>query len=98
VVHDTNRELSWLGRANDAVALPPLTEAQVDGLGRESPVEDELVVQAEAIPPDKLARILDDAIRENLDLDRMSEIAARSARIRADFEAALRAADLWGSE
>jgi hypothetical protein len=73
-----------------------VTEAQVGELGLVSSVADELIVQAEAIPPDVLARILDDALRENLDLDRMSEVAERSAQIRADYEALLRAAGLRG--
>jgi hypothetical protein len=60
-----------------------------------SSFEDELVVQAEAIPPDVLASILSTAIRAELDLDLMAEVAEQSAAIRADFEARLRAARLW---
>ena len=72
-----------------------VTEQQVEELGLVSSFEDELVVQAEAIPPDVLARIVDDAIRERLDLELMGEVAERSAQIRAEFEAKLRATDLW---
>lgn len=55
------------------------------------------VVQAEALPPDVLAEIVDDAIRERLDLDLLAATKKRSAAIRADFEAKLRAAGLWGT-
>jgi hypothetical protein len=54
------------------------------------------VVQAEALPPDVLARIVDDAILERLDLDLIKETARQSAAIRADYEARLRSAGLWG--
>jgi hypothetical protein len=72
-----------------------VTEQQAHALGLESSVEDELIVQAEAIPPDVLAGIVDSAIRERLDLDLMAEVAERSARIRADSDASLRGAGLW---
>jgi hypothetical protein len=72
-----------------------VTEQQVTELGLVSSFEDELVVQAEAIPPDVLASILSTAIRAELDLDLMAEVAEQSAAIRADFEARLRAARLW---
>jgi hypothetical protein len=74
-----------------------VTEQQVEELGLVSSFEDELVVQAEAIPPDVLARILETAIREQLDLNLMAKVAKQSAALRADFEARLRAADLWGA-
>jgi hypothetical protein len=54
------------------------------------------VVQAEALPPDILARIVDAAIRERLDLDQLEVTRQRSAAIRAGYEAALRDAGLWG--
>jgi hypothetical protein len=72
-----------------------VTEQQVEQLGLVSSFEDELVVQAEAIPPDVLARIVDDAIRDRLDLGLMAEVAERSVTIRGGFEAKLRAAGLW---
>jgi hypothetical protein len=71
-----------------------VTEQQARDLGLESSVDDELVVQAEAIPPDVLADLVDDAIRERLDLDLMAEVAERSTAIRAGYEAALRDAGL----
>jgi hypothetical protein len=74
-----------------------VTEQQVAELGLVSSFEDELVVQAEAIPPDVLARIVNEAIRERLDLELMAEVAARSAKIRADYETKLRDAGLWGA-
>jgi hypothetical protein len=64
-----------------------VTEQQVDELGLVSSFEDELVVQAEAIPPDVLARLVTEALHERLDLDRMAKVAEQSAGIRADFEA-----------
>jgi hypothetical protein len=54
------------------------------------------VVQAEALPPDVLAQIVDAAIRERLDLDLIAETERLSAATRADAEARLRAAGLWG--
>lgn len=72
-----------------------VTEAQIEALDLESSVEDELVVQAEAIPPDVLAGIVEAAITERLDLDLVDEVAERSAKIRESYEAALRAAKLW---
>lgn len=54
------------------------------------------VVQAEALPPDVLAQIVDAAIREWLNLDLIAETKRRSALIRAEYEAALRGAGLWG--
>jgi hypothetical protein len=72
-----------------------VTPEQVDELGLESSLEDELVVQAEAIPPDVLAQILDTAIRERLDLDQMARVAEQSATIRADFEVRVKSARLW---
>jgi hypothetical protein len=74
-----------------------VTEQQVEGLGLVSSVENELVVQAEAIPPDELARIVDDAIRAELDLDLMAEVERRSAAIRAEYERKLRTAGMWGA-
>jgi hypothetical protein len=53
------------------------------------------IVQAEALPPDILADIVETAIRERLDLDLMAEVAVRSAQIRAKFETAMRNAGLW---
>jgi hypothetical protein len=85
------------GRHNVDFVRLAVTEAQVHELGLASSVDDELVVQAEAIPPDQLARILDDAIRAELDFALMAEVAERSAGIRADYEAALRRAGLWGN-
>jgi hypothetical protein len=55
------------------------------------------VVQAEALPPDVLAQIVDAAIRERLDLDLVAETKQLSASIRADHEARLRVAGLWGA-
>ena len=55
------------------------------------------IVQAEALPPDVLADIVDAAIRERLDLNLIAETARRSAEIRAESEAKLRAAGLWGA-
>lgn len=72
-----------------------VTEQQVHDLGLVSSAEDELVVQAESIPPDVLAAIVTDAIESNLDLDVMAEVAERSAAIRADFEDRMRSAGLW---
>jgi hypothetical protein len=74
-----------------------VTEAQVHELGLESAVENELIVQAEAIPPDVLAQLVDEAIRERINLDLMAEVERRSATICADCEAALRAAELWAA-
>ena len=54
-------------------------------------------MQAEALPPDLLAQIAENAIRERLDLDLLEETRVRSAESRAEFEANLRAADLWGA-
>jgi hypothetical protein len=59
--------------------------------------DDPGVVQAEALPPDILADIVEVAIRERLDLDQVAATKRRSAEIRAEFEAALRAAGLWSS-
>jgi hypothetical protein len=53
------------------------------------------VVQAEALPPDVLATILDTAIRERLDPLMLDLVRQRSAAIRDDFEAKLRGAGLW---
>jgi hypothetical protein len=53
------------------------------------------IIQAEALPPDVLAAIVDAAIRERLDLELVDETRRRSAEIRADFESKLRAAGLW---
>jgi hypothetical protein len=50
------------------------------------------IVQAEALPPDILADIVETAIRERLDLE-----AERSVQIRAKFETAMRNAGLWGT-
>jgi hypothetical protein len=69
-----------------------VTEAQVDEYDLPTAVE-ELVVQAEALPPDVLADIVETAIRERLDLDLLREVAERSAAIRADYESRLRG--LW---
>jgi hypothetical protein len=55
------------------------------------------VVQAEALPPDVLAGIVEAAVRERLDLDLIAETEQRSAAIRAEAEAKLRAAGLWGA-
>jgi hypothetical protein len=55
------------------------------------------VIQAEALPPDVLAEIVDAAIRERLDLDQLEATKRQSATIRADFEASLREAGLWGA-
>jgi hypothetical protein len=45
----------------------------------------------------KLNAVLDVlAIRERFDLDQLAETRQRSAAIRADFEARLRSAGLWG--
>ena len=44
-----------------------------------------------------LAQIVDAAIRERLDLDLIAGTKQRSAAIRADYEAKLRAAGLWGA-
>jgi hypothetical protein len=44
-----------------------------------------------------LAGLVDEALRERLDLDLIAEVAERSARIRADFETRLRAAGLWNA-
>jgi hypothetical protein len=74
-----------------------VTEEQVADLRLISSVDDELVIQAEAIPPDVLARIVDEAIRERLDLDLIAAVAERSAQIRAEFEAKVRTAGLWGA-
>jgi hypothetical protein len=77
-----------------------LTEEQVD-LYRLPAAPPEmtggLVVQAEALPPDVLADLVERAIRDRLDSDQFDAVAARSAAIRADFEAKLRAAGLWAS-
>jgi hypothetical protein len=54
------------------------------------------IVQAEALPPDVLADIVAAAIRERLDLNLIAETEQRTLEIRADFEARLRAAGLWG--
>jgi hypothetical protein len=76
-----------------------LTEAQVElyGLPAAPPemTGGRLVVQAEALPPDILADLVDDAIRGRLDLDQVAEIKRRSAAIRAAFEAKLRDAGVW---
>jgi hypothetical protein len=72
-----------------------VTEQQVDELGLVSSFEDELVVQAEAIPPDVLAELVDDALRARFDLDEIALVAARSKEIREEYEAKLRAAGLW---
>jgi hypothetical protein len=74
-----------------------VTEEQVADLRLISSVDDELVIQAEAIPPDVLAGIVDEAIRERLDLDLIAAVAERSAQIRAEFEAKVRTAGLWGA-
>jgi len=55
------------------------------------------IVQAEALPPDVLADIVETGIRDRLDLDLLAETETRSASIRADFEAKLRAAGLWAA-
>jgi hypothetical protein len=76
-----------------------LTEAQVElyGLPAAPPemTGGRLVVQAEALPPDALAGIVDVAIRERLDMDLVAEAEREGAAIRADAEARLRAAGLW---
>jgi hypothetical protein len=75
-----------------------LTERQVElyGLPAAPPemTGGRLVVQAEALPPDILADLVDDAIRSRLDLDQVADIRRRSAAIRA-LEAKLRDAGLW---
>jgi hypothetical protein len=73
-----------------------VTAEQVEELGLVSSFEDELVVQAEAIPPDVLARIVDEALRDRLDLDLLATTVERSATIREAFEEKLRATGLWG--
>jgi hypothetical protein len=55
------------------------------------------VIQAEALPPNILAQIVDAAIRERLDLELVDGTRRRSAAIRADFEARLRDAGMWGA-
>ena len=76
-----------------------LTEAQVELYNLPvAPPEltgGRLAVQAEALPPDILAELVDQAIRDRLDLDQLAATRARSAAIRADAEAKLRAAGLW---
>ncbi len=78
-----------------------LTEAQVElySLPAAPPemTGGRLVVQAEALPPDILAGIVDAAIRERLDMDLVAEAERQSAAIRDDAEARLRAAGLWWS-
>jgi hypothetical protein len=54
-----------------------------------------LVVQAEALPPDILADLVETAIRGRLDMDLVAAAAGQSAAIRARAEAKLRAAGLW---
>jgi hypothetical protein len=54
------------------------------------------VVQVEALPPDVLARIIEAALRARLDLELVGEAARLGEAIRADTEARLRAAGLWG--
>jgi hypothetical protein len=83
-------------RSVDFVRLA-VTEKQVHDLELVSSADDELIVQAEAIPPDILADLVDEAIRERLDLDLMAKVRERSAQIRADFEAKFRTAGLWGA-
>jgi hypothetical protein len=76
-----------------------LTEQQVDlyGLPAAPPemTGGRLVVQAEALPPDILANLVDTAIRDRLDLGLVAETATRSATIRAEAESKLRNAGLW---
>jgi hypothetical protein len=80
------------GRVN--FARLAVTEQQVSELDLQSSVEDELVVQAEAIPPDVLADIVDDALRAELDLNLMAKVEERSAAIRAEFDRKLAEASL----
>ena len=51
--------------------------------------------QAEALPPDVLAGIVEAAIRERLDLEQVAEAGQLSKQVRVDAEARLRAAGLW---
>jgi hypothetical protein len=71
-----------------------VTREQVVGLGLPTK-EDEMIVQAEAIPPDVLATLVDDALRSRLDLDRMSAVAEQSTAIRDRFRDGMWAAGLW---
>ena len=72
-----------------------VTQEQIDAHSLPTDPDHPDVVQAEALPPDILADIVDTAIRDRLDLDHVEAIRQRSADIRADFEARLRAAGLW---
>jgi hypothetical protein len=82
-----------------------VTEEQVDLYGlptappkpsdRRSFSGGDRTVQAEALPPDVLAGIVEGAIRARLDLDQVAEAGRLSEHVRADAEARLRAAGLW---
>jgi hypothetical protein len=77
--------------------VPAFTIEQVAAYSLPTDFEHPNIVQAEALPPDILADIVETAIRERLDLDLMAEVAVRSAQIRAKFETAMRNAGLWGT-
>jgi hypothetical protein len=91
--------------ADVAFARLAVTPAQVDLYGlptappkpsdRRSFSGGDRTVQAEALPPDVLADIVEAAIRERLDLGLVAEAGRLSGQIRADAEARLRASGLW---